>query len=71
MKKPQIVPVGEYKPLTLTEGERRFLARHQCWFCDQRLDKDFCGAIYESCAPDTRERRRQECLRHYRPRGTA
>jgi len=42
--------------------EKRKLSRFQCAWCDQRLDRDTCGAIYEQCSPEVRNRRRLDCL---------
>lgn len=54
--------------MTLTANQRRYLARHICAWCDQRLDRSGCGAIYEKCGEDAREKRRMDCLKAYRPR---
>jgi hypothetical protein len=56
------------KPTTLTQGQRRYLKRFACMWCEQQLDKDCCGAIWERCSPETRAKRRADCLKGYRPR---
>jgi hypothetical protein len=52
----------------LTRGERRYLNRFACMWCEQRLDKDCCGAIWERCSSETRAKRRADCLQGYHPR---
>ena len=52
----------------MTKNERRFLTRHQCAWCDQPLDKDWCGAIWDKCSAETRTKRQAECLKTYKPR---
>jgi hypothetical protein len=52
----------------LTKGERRHLSRYVCGWCDQRGDRDTCGAIYEKCSDAARNQRRAECLAEYKPR---
>jgi hypothetical protein len=52
----------------LTRLQKRYLSRRICWLCEQPLDRDWCGAIYEQCPEEVREERRLDCLKHYRPR---
>jgi hypothetical protein len=53
----------------LTRLERAYLARHVCWLCDQRLDRDSCAAAFgPPCSRSQRHQRRMDCLKHYRPR---
>jgi hypothetical protein len=52
----------------MNRNELRYLRRRECWFCGQRLDRDSCGAIYESCTAEIRKQRRIACLKSYRPR---
>lgn len=54
--------------MRLTVGEKRHLSRYECYWCEQRLDRSECGAIYEKCSPDVREKRRADCLLLYKPR---
>jgi len=46
----------------LTKAQRRYLARHECAWCGQRLDRKACGAIWEQCSEEVREKRRADCL---------
>ena len=59
------------KPATLTREQRRYLKRYACMLRDQRLDLDICGAIRTRCSPETRAKRRADCLKGYRPRSTS
>lgn len=34
---------------------KRRLSRLECAWCGQRMDKSWCGAIYEKCSVDTRK----------------
>lgn len=52
----------------LTKGERRYLRRFTCGWCDQSLDRDNCAAIYEACSSEARATRRAACLAGYKPR---
>jgi hypothetical protein len=52
----------------LTRNEKRYLAKFQCAWCDQRIDQDCCGAIYEKCSNEVIAKRREECLTKYKPR---
>lgn len=45
---------------------RRILRRHVCAWCDQRLDKDQCGALYSRCTAEDRKTRREGCIANYR-----
>lgn len=55
----------------LSKGERRFLAKYECLFCEHPLDRDGCSAIWEKCPADVRVQRRESCLKHYKPRSLA
>jgi hypothetical protein len=57
--------------MVLTKLQKRYLSRRICGFCDMRLDQDGCGALWGGCSPDEQERRRQNCLSHYKPRITS
>lgn len=52
----------------LTKGERRYLRRYRCGWCNQSLDRDNCAAIFDSCSDRTRATRRADCLAGYKPR---
>lgn len=52
----------------MTRNEKKFLSRRICSWCDQSLDKDWCAAIFEKCPDETRIKRREDCLKTYRPR---
>lgn len=52
-----------------TKLQRRYLSRRVCFLCEQPLNSDYCGAIFEGkCAPEVIEQRRSDCLKEYRPR---
>lgn len=53
---------------TLTKGEKKYLSRRVCAWCEHRLDWDSCGAIYEQCSATLRAKRIVECLKNYKPR---
>ena len=46
----------------LTKAQRRRIARYSCKWCDHPLHHAGCGAIYERCSPETRAKRRADCL---------
>jgi hypothetical protein len=46
----------------MTASEKRYLRGFACMLCDQRLDKDVCGAIWTRCDAETRAKRRADCL---------
>lgn len=52
----------------LTPGQRRYLSKFACMWCDHSLDKPGCSAIYEKCSEQTRAKRREDCLKEYKPR---
>ena len=52
----------------LTKGQRRYLSRRACAWCDMPLDMDGCGAIYEKCSEQSRAERQANCLKNYKPR---
>ncbi len=51
-----------------TRSQKRYLHKYVCAWCDQPLDRDWCGAFHEGCPPEVRAKRRADCLSHYRPR---
>ena len=55
----------------MTKNEKKFLSRHICSWCEQPLDKDWCGAIFEKCPDHVRLKRQRECLKTYKPRKAA
>lgn len=53
----------------LTRNERRYLARFECGLCEQRLDRPYCCALFETkCTEETMQIRREKCLEGYKPR---
>jgi len=52
----------------MTPGEKRFLSRRVCYWCEMPLDREQCGSPFEQCAPEVREDRRRRCLETYKPR---
>lgn len=52
----------------LTKNEKRFLSRLVCVWCEHRLDRDGCGAIWEKCSQESRDSRREQALKTYKPR---
>ena len=52
----------------MTKGEKRFLSRRVCAWCEHRLDWPGCGAIFERCTPEQQEKRRTDALKTYKPR---
>lgn len=57
--------------IALTKNEKQYLARRSCAWCEMPLDRNECGAIYEQCSIETRQKRRTDCLSHYKPRTAA
>lgn len=55
----------------MTKNEKRFLAKHVCGWCGQRMDNDDCAALFEKCSAATRAKRRAKCLQGYKPRRPA
>ena len=55
---------------SLTKGQINRLKRYACGFCELRLDRKGCGAIYEKCPEEVRQKRRDDCLSKYKPRNT-
>lgn len=51
----------------LTRLQKRYLARRECTWCHQRLDRDGCGSRYEQCSSDAQETRRRRALAFYTP----
>jgi hypothetical protein len=51
-----------------TRLQKRYLHRHVCWLCEQPLDRDWCGAMFERCSQEIMDKRRADCLTHYRPK---
>jgi hypothetical protein len=52
-----------------TRLQKRYLSKRVCWLCEIPLDSDYCGAIWgDRCSRETVEKRRADCLAHYRPR---
>jgi hypothetical protein len=56
-----------------TKGQRRYLSRRVCGWCELPLHRDWCGSIYgnESCTEEAREQRARKCLEGYKPRSAA
>lgn len=54
-----------------TRNEKRRLSQYLCAWCDQPLDRESCGAIYQKCTPEVRASRRASCLAGYRPRAAS
>lgn len=53
----------------MTPAEKRFLSRRACSWCDQPLDRDWCGAtMWTRCTPEQMAERRHKCLETYKPR---
>lgn len=52
----------------MTPGEKRYLSKYECMWCEQRLSRDWCAAIWEKCSEEDMERRRKRCLMGYKPR---
>lgn len=51
--------------------DRRYLSGFMCGLCEQRLDRASCGSIFgPRCSEEVREKRRRDCLMHYKPRPT-
>lgn len=56
----------------LTKGQRRFLQRRYCGWCEARIDGDTCHAMFgEKCTPADMQARREAALLTYRPRARA
>lgn len=53
---------------TLTKNEKAFLARHICAWCDQKLNRTNCSAIYDTCTDEDKIKRADACLATYKPR---
>jgi len=51
-----------------TKQEKRYLHRFVCGLCGFRLDRESCGAIFERCSQQARDKRRADCLQHYKSR---
>lgn len=49
----------------LTAAQKRYLSRRECSWCNQRLDRGACGAIYEACDFKAKV---ADCLSHHKPR---
>ena len=59
---------GEYLN-SLTKGEKRFLSKYGCAWCDHSLHRDGCGDTYSGdCGDANRIKRAKECLKGYKPR---
>lgn len=56
---------------SLTKLERQYLSRRVCYLCEAKLNTDHCYAVYEKCTKETRDKRRADCLSHYKPRVVA
>ena len=52
----------------LTTNAKRYLSRRVCAWCELPLHRPYCGAIYTECTPETRIKRRDNCLEFYKPR---
>jgi hypothetical protein len=53
----------------LSRNEKLYLSRRVCALCEQRLDRNSCGAIWPPrCTPEQIEIRRQAALAQYRQR---
>ena len=52
----------------LTRNEKRFLSRFVCVWCEQRLDREECSAIYSRCTKEEMAKRRADVLKTYKPR---
>jgi len=54
---------------SLTKNELKYLSRFQCAWCDHRLDRDGCSAMFGNvCSDETKINRAKECLKGYKPR---
>jgi len=54
---------------SLTKGQKRFLRRFGCAWCDHPLSMTGCSVIYgEKCSDEKRIKRREDCLKNYKPR---
>ena len=69
--KSELARRGEPTSMTRSPTTRRYLARFKCAWCDQRLDRSCCGAIYEKCSARIMARRQAECLAARKPRKRA
>jgi hypothetical protein len=60
---------AEIEAVVLTKGQRRFLQRRYCGWCEARIDSDTCHAMYGTkCTRDEMRSRRDQALATYRPR---
>ena len=53
---------------TLSKGEKRYLSRFGCAWCDHPLHYLGCSAVYGPCDEQTKIDRRKRCLEGYKPR---
>lgn len=51
-----------------SKKERSFLSRCQCGLCKMPLNKKYCGALFDDCGIEIRNKRRLDCLKAYKPR---
>lgn len=47
----------------LTQPQRERLKRFNCAWCEMRLDRGACSAIYGQCSEETRRKRGIACLK--------
>ena len=52
----------------LSKGEKTYLSRRFCALCEMPLNRPGCSAIYGGCDETTRIKRRDKCLKTYKPR---
>jgi hypothetical protein len=63
-----LMMAGDRQEGGMTKGERRFLSRRVCGWCEMPLHRDSCQALYDPCSSETIALRRRRCLETYRPR---
>lgn len=69
LRAPQTTTEQEAAQLAaLDRFERRYLKGRCCALCDQGLDRVGCGSLFEACEEEQRIKRREACLREYKPR---
>lgn len=56
---------------SLSKGEKRYLKKFECAWCEHGLKNPGCSAISDSCTEEKRIERRKNCLKNYKPRRRA
>lgn len=50
---------------SLTKGQKRFLSKYECMWCDHPLDRLGCSAIFQHCSENKRIERRIASLLNF------